>query len=130
LNLRTVAFKVAIVIMLLLSRLIYSGLTSTEIYSLGWNSSVQVASSQPAILVRPSAVFIGSSVLLFGGTVFGTQNPNSNVYKFDLTTNLWSTMETALQNSFGIVSSDFKLEYFTQTGSYLSFIIKVEATYR
>ena len=88
----------------------------TEIFTPGQTSSTQVSSSQPAILVRPSAVYINSYVLLFGGKIFGTESFNSNVYKFDLTSYLWSTLETALQNSFGLMPSDIMLDYFSEIG--------------
>ena len=98
------------------SSCVFSGLTVTEIFTPGQTSSTQVSSSQPTILVRPSAVYINSCVLLFGGKIFGTESFNSNVYKFDLTSYLWSTLETALQNSFGLMPSDIMLDYFSEIG--------------
>ena len=69
------------------------------------------------MLVRPSAEYFNQFVLLFGGKIFGTGSSNTNVFKFDLQTYQWSTLETALQNNFGLVSSDVKLDYFYNSGN-------------
>ena len=105
--------------------IVCSAVTSTEIFYPGNNQTSIVSSYQPITLVRPSSVFFNPFVLLFGGQVFGTGSPNLNALKFNLKTNQWSVLETALPNSFGLVSSNVMLDYFHQSGNLIFEVVSV-----
>ena len=92
----------------------FSAINTTEIYSHTGSISQVVSSGRmvPINLLRPFVAKIPGYVILFGGKIFETGQPNPSVLLFNLMTFSWSILDAQIQTSAQLIIQYISLDIF------------------